>query len=402
MSAATKRKELTNMHSLTSFLLATILALAIVPVPQIQKKSQPEEITECGTVVPPGQLEAELAGRTDLAGKSMAPMALAAPPDAPYYLPMTIHIVHRSNGTDGLPMEQLGVVMQTLNQMWRQVGIQFFIYGDIDHINDDNHFIVPNVDANQDALRNVRVVPNTINVYFANLMDICGQASFPKSSSQGVLLSNSCMNGISPSIFGLEVFAHEMGHYFDLLHTDETWKDSNGNPTRVECPSRDRCTTTGDLLCDTPADPGLFVPKESKVFRVDNNCVYDQSAPIPAGCDSTPYDPPTRNFMSLSRKQCRDQFTVGQIDRILNTLRNKDNRKNLINSGVRYVNPQASSSNSSCTYSSPCRTLAKAVSAAQWGDFIFLKPGNYQTSFLGGKQLSLNTWGNTGAVNLMP
>ncbi len=60
--------------------------------------------------------------------------------------------------------------MRDLNRMWQQVGIQFFIYGEIDHIYDDTHFNVPDVQANRDALRQVNVVPNTINVYFTNLM----------------------------------------------------------------------------------------------------------------------------------------------------------------------------------------------------------------------------------------
>ncbi len=41
--------------------------------------------------------------------------------------------------------------------------------------------------------------------------------------------------------------AHEMGHYFGLLHTHET---ANG----TELVNGTNCGTAGDLLCDTPAD----------------------------------------------------------------------------------------------------------------------------------------------------
>ncbi len=381
------------MQSLTAFLLASILALALVPAPQSQKKSPPEEKKECGTVIPPGQFEAELAR------KGIAALAAAPPTDAPYYLPMTIHIVHRSNGADGLTLDLLDVVMRNLNQMWAQVGIQFFIYGDIDHINDDNLVTIPNDLDAQNALRQVNVVPNTINVYFTELVGLCGQASLTKSPVQGVLISNSCMDGTTLSGFGIEVFAHEMGHYFDLFHTNETWKDNNGNPTKVECPSGSNCSSAGDLLCDTPADPGLFA---SNFFRVDENCVYDNSASLPANCDGTPYNPPTRNLMSLSRKNCRNEFTPEQINKVLGVLRDKANRKNLITSGARYVSPLASNSNSKCTYTAPCRTAAKAVSAAQYGDFIFLKPGVHRASTLGGKQVTLNRWGTEGVVEIVP
>jgi hypothetical protein len=135
------------MNALTTFLLATILALAPLPAPQTQKKLPPQEKTECGTVVTPEQIKAELTREAALTrGKSAA---LTAPVNAPYYLPLTIHMVLDSgNIQTGLSAEQLEKVMQNLNQMWRPVGIQFFIYGDIDDkIRNDDFFNLPNTEA---------------------------------------------------------------------------------------------------------------------------------------------------------------------------------------------------------------------------------------------------------------
>lgn len=380
------------MHSLTAFLLATILALALVPAPQTRKKSPPAEKTECGTVVTPEQLKAELAGTAESAGKTIAPLATAPPTDRPYYLPMTIHMVRDSAGINtGLSPEQLDAVMQNLNQTWRPLGIQFFIHGEIDYsIQDDGFFVLPNVGATQDALRRVNSVPNTINVYFTNLQDISGQARFTKDAAQGVLLDYSVMDRFPPGFFHLEVFAHELGHYFDLYHTHETMFG-------VECPRGNNCSSAGDRLCDTPADPGLFRP-----IRVDSNCAYDGSAAIPASCDQeTPYQPLTNNLMSVARRPCRNQFTPDQISKVLHVLRNVGNRKNLIGSGVRYVDRLASASNTKCTYDAPCRTLDKAVQAAQDGDSIFIKYGTYWAPSFGNKRLTLNKWGfepNVGVV----
>ncbi len=51
---------------------------------------------------------------------------------------------------------------------------------------------------------------------------------------------------------------HELGHYFNLLHTFQSSTDAN--QTNREYVTRDvfqgaNCATKGDLLCDTPADP---------------------------------------------------------------------------------------------------------------------------------------------------
>src|SRR5262245_19665886 len=114
-------KEIAIMHSLTAFFLGIILALPFVPALQGQEQSPPQEKMECGTVIPLGQLQAELARRRASAAASINP-----PTDAPYYLPMTIHIVHRSDGTGGLRPGKLEVSTRDLNRMFEQAGIQFF------------------------------------------------------------------------------------------------------------------------------------------------------------------------------------------------------------------------------------------------------------------------------------
>jgi hypothetical protein len=106
--------------------------------------------------------------------------------------------------------------------------------------------------------------------------------------------------------------------------------------------------------------------------------------------------------MSYSRPSCIWEFTPRQITRLLDTLRNNDDRKKLITNGVRYVSSTASDSNSSCTYDSPCKTVGKAVAASSSGYRIYLKPGAYQSANINDKPLSYNRWGFTGAVQLVP
>src|SRR5262245_66628425 len=115
------------MHSLTVFFLATILALALTPASQSQKKSPPKEKEGCGTVVPLGQFEAELASRAESASKNIAPTVIAPPTQAPYYLPLTIHMVRGSSGHQpGLSSGKLGKPLQNRHQTVQQGGIRFF------------------------------------------------------------------------------------------------------------------------------------------------------------------------------------------------------------------------------------------------------------------------------------
>jgi hypothetical protein len=264
------------MRTFAAFILVIVMVLASTPARLAQEKlpidrQGPEE---CGTRVPQAQREVEMERLAQAA--IAAPEVLNPPTDAPYYLPLSIHIVRASNGTGGLSENDLYASMADLNRFWQPSGVQFYIYGGIDYINNDTHFNVPNMQANRDALRGVNPVANMINVYFTNLAALNGQSTFTTDAVQGILMDIGASSvASSPGTANISTFSHEMGHYFDLFHTHENWPNNMGTPTLVECPSGSNCTTTGDLVCDTSADPGL---QAGGGFRVDANCAYDNSA----------------------------------------------------------------------------------------------------------------------------
>jgi hypothetical protein len=109
-------------------------------------------------------------------------------------------------------------------------------------------------------------------------------------------------------------FTHEIGHYFKLLHTfgylggwfctDEPV--SRGHQTRTCPPFYARwCNRTGDLLCDTPADPNM---REKGTFD-DGTCTWSWGGKDRHG---DTYSPDTRNFMAYRNHVCRDNFSVQQ------------------------------------------------------------------------------------------
>lgn len=95
--------------------------------------------------------------------------------------------------------------------------------------------------------------------------------------------------------------AHEIGHYFGLWHTHST---TNG----AEYVNGTNCQSSGDILCDTPADPTL---SSSTVDRT--SCAYI-GAEVDVNGDA--YTPATNNIMSYSTKFCRINFSAGQLARM--------------------------------------------------------------------------------------
>lgn len=312
----------------------------------------PKGKRECSTVVTAAQKRVELersAGGYDF---------LAPQLNRPYQIPLTVHIVRKADGTGGFTSAQLQLAMQDLNRLWLPIGVQFYQRADVDYIYDDILYNLPDTEFWHDVIRQTNPVGDTINVYFTNVTGACGEATFTSDSPQGVLIDNSCAGtAANPS-----TFAHEVGHYFDLYHTHET-------AFGVECPSGSNCSTTGDRLCDTAADPNID-------DNVTAMCAWTGSAAVPMGCGMTAYNPPTRNIMSYSSKICRTLFTANQNSKALNVLTTVGNRVNLINTLTRYVAADGGI-NANCTFQTPCRTIARAVQVANAGDTIFVLSGSY-------------------------
>ena len=99
---------------------------------------------------------------------------------------------------------------------------------------------------------------NVLNIYFSPglyrettvtgvVSELCGYAPNPNLPTHlrrdRIFIRNSCCEK--------STFAHELGHYFSLLHTHETIFG-------LEYVNGSNCENRGDLLCDTPADPNIY------------------------------------------------------------------------------------------------------------------------------------------------
>ncbi len=140
--------------------------------------------------------------------------------------------------------------LATVNAFYKNAGIQFIHCGEIDYINNS---LYANFEKGiSETICDQRDWPNVVNVYFApnvyrmsgsNQVNLCGYAYTSSMTKNRVVMDNDCSTNGS-------TLAHELGHYFSLAHTHET----NGGSELV---NGTNCSTAGDDLCDTPADPGL-------------------------------------------------------------------------------------------------------------------------------------------------
>ena len=324
---------------------------------------------ECGTVISPEQREAEL---RSLSLKK--PGQVQAPPLLPFRIPLAIHICRMNDSTGGFTLAQLDVAMLKLNELYASTGIQFFVYGDVIYINNTYFFTVKDNQTDRDFLRSQAVVANAVNVYFTNLDSLCGQGTFPGDVVQGVLMNNDCAGTATNT----SSFAHELGHFLNLYHTHET-------AFGMECPNGSNCSTTGDLLCDTPADPDL-------TNRV-TACIYTGGVNAPPGCEGT-YAPQVANLMSYATKNCRNLFTAGQIDRMLATL--TGSRRYLLNLERYVAKGWTGTQNGAPEF--PFATISAALASAGPGMVIFANAGVYPENINVLQKVQLRLWSKTGVL----
>lgn len=209
---------------------------------------------------------------------------------------ITIHIVEQVPGASNIEIEQLYRELDAVNSIFTASGIQFFFCGSPRYISGGRSIYTYNEAA--DLLNSRYHVPNTINIFYLDQIGnqelssfACGISTFPFASSEEtrfIIMQKGCSTNGS-------TLAHEIGHFFGLLHTHETARG-------VELVDRSNCESAGDLICDTPADPNLAATGLA-------GCTYDAAFTDPRG---DRYLPDPSNIMSYAPASCRRKFSQDQ------------------------------------------------------------------------------------------
>lgn len=212
-------------------------------------------------------------------------------------VPVQFHIIGANNGALAIDSTDVFEELAKVNEVFAAINIEFVHCGPVNFINSNSYLTFTK--GTDEVLCDIHDVPNAINIYFAlNLENTAGESlcgyAYNFDIRNRVFMDNGCATNGTTLI-------HELGHSFSLLHTHST---SNGQ----EMANGSNCAFAGDLLCDTPADPGL------NNAIVNENCEYtgvetDQTGNF--------YTPDTRNLMSYSRKDCRDHFSEQQLAQMI-------------------------------------------------------------------------------------
>lgn len=244
---------------------------------------------ECATVTPPGY-EQTLAGRI----ATLQPNAIAG---GVTIVPVHVHLIRESNGNSVLTLQDIQTELDSANFYYENAGLIFVECIAAEMIDDDSLYDYEST-TDQAYLLTNHFTPNVINLYFANTVSsnfsaVCGYSWYP-GGPDACFISGSCATNGS-------TLAHELGHYMGVMHTHGGSSD--------ELVDGSNCTTEGDLLCDTPADPNIS-------GLVDVSCAYTGTG---LDANNMPYQPDVTNIMSYSRKVCRTAFTPMQYALINST-----------------------------------------------------------------------------------
>lgn len=210
-------------------------------------------------------------------------------------IPIQFHVSRTTEGDDPAVNEtDLLQVIDNINTTFSSMGMSFMSCGQTKFI--DDTFLHTNFEKDlHDPLLDQYDDKFILNIYFfADLIGVNGYAKFPQDQIDRIVVSRE--RALTSTM------EHELGHYFSLLHTYST---SRGE----ELVSGANCRVAGDLICDTPPDPG-----ERSDF---NACIYVGTAVDAAG---DVYTPDGFNYMGRGEATCRNKFSLLQRERILASL----------------------------------------------------------------------------------
>lgn len=234
------------------------------------------------------------------------------------YVPIRPHILRKSDGTGGMSLASINQVMAVTNSYYLSngFGIQFYFCGTSpDYVDNDAQY---NSVTDEDAITRGHDATNAMNQYYVNSFasGAGGYAYYPANAlfSTRSFIANELGN---EDDMGNRLIPHELGHNFNLVHTfgERSGNGTLGSGATLELVTRGtgaNCTTEGDYLCDTPADP--YNINGANLTYVNNCPQYDPNSTA-RDANGQPYNPSISNIMSYYFP-CVHDFTAGQYDRM--------------------------------------------------------------------------------------
>jgi len=219
-------------------------------------------------------------------------------------VPVKIHIVTEDSGATNITESNIIAEIEEANSYLINSFLEMNICDNINYIADSDLYAF---DTSEQAALYSHNQPDILNIYFVESITsggngICGYTYLPGNNSQYydvIVMDNQCTTNSSG-----DTLLHEFGHHWNLIHTHGV---QNGTLT-TELVSGANCTSGGDQICDTPADPQLSGSNVSNI-----SCVYTGNITDAQGQF---FDPDTSNIMSYSPQTCTNTLSDGQYARM--------------------------------------------------------------------------------------
>ncbi|WP_370089593.1 M43 family zinc metalloprotease [Ekhidna sp.] len=200
----------------------------------------------------------------------------------------------------------IATIMSKLNKEFSKFGI-YFESVCIEYHNDSRYLLeVPN--SSVGSVVQEYGQEDALDIYYSIDPPYGGAASLPWNSRQFIAMN-------SDKIFDF-TFLHEFGHVFGMFHT-HSGPGYNAYCVTEELVDGSNCSTTGDLICDTPADPGNW-------WKNDGNCNWTGDC---TDANGQLYNPDASNIMSYSPDECKSRFTTDQKVEMKKWARSDEMRK---------------------------------------------------------------------------
>ncbi len=248
------------------------------------------------------------------------------------YIPVAFHLVANSNGQGRVPTNRVLEQLCALNQDFAETGMQFYIK----RINDNiNNTTIYNAQYNAGSAMNLLRDPAALNIW---IVDVAAPSA-PSPGDVGTILGYYHPFRDWVVMRRDEVRAnsvtlpHEIGHFFSLNHThngwdSQPWTPAIGNPAPAVSPggvptelqNGSNCNTSGDYICDTPADYNGFG---------FNGCNYN-IAQDPTGVFITPDE---QLFMSYFLNCARSEYYFSETQQNLMLADYNQSRRNYLRTG---------------------------------------------------------------------
>ena len=249
------------------------------------------------------------------------------------YIPIQVHILRSDAGNGGYNLVSLQESLCTLNNDFKNTGIQFYFENEVNYIDNSKWDSHPRFEAGIEMMK-INNIKNVINCYIVT--DPAGNCGYFAYEGDAVALSKTCLGKSS------HTWAHELGHYFSLPHTFFGWEGtpySYNKPTieyqgqvwrTIENVDRNNCPMEADGFCDTPPD---YI---SNRWSCDEN---SQSSSVQRDINNEEFKSDGSLFMSYANDACMSRFAADQSKAMINYL--MSTRSNLLRSSINYVGIEA-------------------------------------------------------------